>query len=385
MAEKSKHIAALEKKIAFLEKELQASLTREADKDCLLRDSPDILYRTNLEGFVTYISPAVTKLCGYTVEEATGMHMANEVYVNPEIRESFLDALQKHGRVDNFVNPLRHKDGSIWWGAANAHLYFDDKGEIAGVEGVVRDVTELKAIEEELISLNATLEKKIKDRTDELRRLNEYLVLSEEKTRNYFASALHDTIAQNLTFSLTEIKNMTHSDLPINRENIFRIEELLETAMAEIRSIIYELRPPIINDFEIDIALESLIDGYNENHNCRIDFINQRNDVLSTPQAVKLALYRSTKELIINMIKHSKTKKAGIQLSNNAHSISLTVEDHGIGFDTNRLKTPNLKTFGLYSLSERISNLGGQFEIFSTPGSGTRVEITIPIRSNEDR
>lgn len=132
----------LKKKIDSLQAELDECRNKLKNTEMLLVNSPDILYRVDLDGYVSYISPAVTRLCGYTVEESIGMHMANEVYLYPEARDAFLEQLGKKGRVDNFVNPLRHKNGSVWWGAANAHIYYDDLGNAAGVEGVVRDVTE---------------------------------------------------------------------------------------------------------------------------------------------------------------------------------------------------------------------------------------------------
>ncbi len=225
-----KNDQSLIKKIQILEDKLRASRLREADKDSLLKHSPDILYRTNLQGIVTYISPAVTKLCGYTVEEAIGMHMANEVYVHPEARKDFLDQLQKYGKVDNFINQLKHKNGSIWWGAANAHLFFEGDGKIAGVEGVVRDVTEqmemtqaLKVSEERyrllyetagfaigywspkgrLISLNRIAEEKMKKKLDDCKG---------KSAIEIYGQVNGTQIIERITQSSSEHKEQTYED-----------------------------------------------------------------------------------------------------------------------------------------------------------------------------
>ncbi len=129
------------------EKSLRESETRYR---CLVEDLPDLLYRTDLEGRITFISSSVYKLSGYTVDEATGMKMAEESYANPEKRELFLNELKKNGVVKNFENELIRKDGSIWWGSANAHFIKSDDGNIIGVEGIVRDISDKKISEQQL-------------------------------------------------------------------------------------------------------------------------------------------------------------------------------------------------------------------------------------------
>lgn len=126
------------------EQALQAS---EYSYRALVENSPDLLYRTDLNGVITFISASVDNLSGYTTEEAIGMKMAEEVYAIPEERQAFLDALRKNGFVRNFQARLVRKDGSIWWAATNAHFQKDADGNVIGVEGITRDITELKAAE----------------------------------------------------------------------------------------------------------------------------------------------------------------------------------------------------------------------------------------------
>ncbi len=120
--------------------------------------TPDLLYRTDMKGRITFISPSVQKLSGYTVEEAVGIKMAEEVYANPEEREIFLAELQKNGYVENFETKLKRKDGSIWWASTNAHVSKNKNGNVQGVEGITRDITKLKEAEEEQKALKAHLQ-----------------------------------------------------------------------------------------------------------------------------------------------------------------------------------------------------------------------------------
>ena len=116
----------------------------------LIENTQDLFYRTDLEGRISFISPSVYSLSGYTVEEAIGMYMAKEVYLYPEERKDFLAKLRAEGQVTNFEARLKRKDGSVWWASTNAHFYKNREGNILGVEGITRDITMRKALESRL-------------------------------------------------------------------------------------------------------------------------------------------------------------------------------------------------------------------------------------------
>ena len=116
----------------------------------LVDSIPDLLYRTDMCGNITFISRSVYNLSGYTQEEATGMKIAEEVYVDPAKQKAFLVEIMKNEFVDNFEARLKRKDGSAWWGSTNAHLLKADDGSVLGVEGIIRDITERKKNEKQL-------------------------------------------------------------------------------------------------------------------------------------------------------------------------------------------------------------------------------------------
>ena len=109
-----------------------------------VENGSDLFYRTNLEGRITFVSPSVYGLSGYTVEEAIGMHLAEEIYLCPEKREIFLEKLKIHGQVVNFEAELKRKDKSVWWASTSAHFFRDKDGKAIGIEGMARDITRLK-------------------------------------------------------------------------------------------------------------------------------------------------------------------------------------------------------------------------------------------------
>ncbi len=117
----------------------------------VVNSSPDLLYRTDMEGRVVFVSPSVRRLTGYSVGEVLGMNMARDFYLMPKERENVLQELQENGFVKSFEARLKRKDGTIWWASTNAHYYRDGQDNILGVEGVTRDVTRKKASEQALL------------------------------------------------------------------------------------------------------------------------------------------------------------------------------------------------------------------------------------------
>ncbi len=116
----------------------------------ILENMQDTFYRTDLEGRILYITPMVEQALGYSPDDLLGTRMA-DLYLEPSARNEFLAELQQNGgSVHNFMAPLRHRNGSTVWASTNAHFYLDSEGRVAGVEGNSRDMTQLRAAQEEL-------------------------------------------------------------------------------------------------------------------------------------------------------------------------------------------------------------------------------------------
>lgn len=219
--------------------------------------------------------------------------------------------------------------------------------------------------------------------TDQLKRLNEHLVFSEEMERKTIASDLHDSIAQTLALGISKIKNMHIPETPVSQEDLEEIQEVLEQAIREIRSLIYKLSPPILDDFDIDIALGFLVEETNAQHQTRFTYTNNLENPVDLNPALKLTLYRATDELITNILKHAKTQRAEFEIWTMDGQICIRVEDEGVGMDIKQTKDLQGFGFGLYSISERMENFGGRLDIISEPGKGTKITLTAPIPPQE--
>jgi len=129
-------------RINELENQLSKYLQREKEYISLVENSQDLIYRTDMEGVITYVSPSVYKLSGYTEKEAIGMKMANDVYLHPNERQRFIQELTAKCEVRGFIAQLKRKDGTLWWASTNAHFLKDSKGNVIGVEGITRDISD---------------------------------------------------------------------------------------------------------------------------------------------------------------------------------------------------------------------------------------------------
>jgi len=118
----------------------------------------DLHYLTDAAGVVLSVSPSVHRIAGYAPEEMIGRPLA-DFYVEPRDRDRFLAEIVRAGFVENYEAALRAADGSIVWVSTNARLLRDDRGEVRGVEGVTRDITELKRAQREREELQEELQR----------------------------------------------------------------------------------------------------------------------------------------------------------------------------------------------------------------------------------
>ncbi len=116
----------------------------------MLESLDDVIYRTDMDGNILYISPAVEKLTGYTPQEIIGKIGVEALYAGPEDRERVRGGVERYGVVSNVLARIRRKDGETAWASINARLVYDDEGRAVGIEGSARNVTALKRVEDDL-------------------------------------------------------------------------------------------------------------------------------------------------------------------------------------------------------------------------------------------
>jgi len=249
----------------------------------------------------------------------------------------------------------------------------------------------MMAAENELKSLNETLEQKVMARTAEsnrlvkkLRILSSELLLTEERERRSLARDLHDDLGQMLALAKIKLANLDWSTDPAcaqGQDALSEISQLIDQAEKQVRSLTFQLRPPILDQLGLVPAIQWLAEDMKQNYHLDVS-VEGETDPIKFDDHVRYALFRSVRELLINAAKHAETDKVFVRFFWRLDSVRLEVEDQGQGFDASQFD-PQSDTwgFGLFSVHERIDNLGGQFYIQSKPGEGTLITLGVPLLS----
>lgn len=233
---------------------------------------------------------------------------------------------------------------------------------------------------------NARLIEMLGQKEQLLHMLVNKLIAAQEDERKRLAADLHDGIIQSLIaiwYRLQRITPPSEHDPQKWYEEIAEITGALGEQIQDIRRILYDLRPIILDNYGLIPAVESYIHNLQEKHNLPVELIiNGEQRRLSAK--IEVTLFRILQEALTNVIKHAHATRIKVKLTILKEEASLTVEDNGTGLDTSILFAPQSQNrLGLASIQERALLLNGFCHIESSPGEGTRILVKIPLRFDE--
>jgi PAS domain S-box-containing protein len=225
-------------------------------------------------------------------------------------------------------------------------------------------------------------EKKLMEQQDKLRLLSSELLLTEERERRQIATELHDRIGQ--TLAVIQIKLAELREASASNETAAKalddIRQYIEQTIQDTRSLTFELSPPVLYELGLEAALAWLINQILEKHGLRVEL---KDDGRSKPldNGCRVIMFQSARELLFNIVKHARARSATVSVRKDGNDIRIEIEDDGIGFDSSELESSGTgsRGFGMFSIRERLSPLGGHLEIKSEPGRGTHVTLVAPL------
>jgi signal transduction histidine kinase len=238
--------------------------------------------------------------------------------------------------------------------------------------GITRDITERKRVERKLANYQSRLKS-----------LTSQMTLTEEQDRRRFAEYLHDEIGQklfSLNLKLEEIRNSSSNNNCAGvLDNSFTI---IKQLIKDTRSLTLELSPPILYQLGLGPALEWLTEKTGEEYGIKVAFEDDEQEK-ELRDEMKVLLFQAVRELLINVVKHAKTQNAKVSIKRDTINIRVCVEDDGTGFIPSEIIFSKSKrtVFGLFSIKERLDQLGGNLEIDSQPGRGTRATLVAPLKT----
>jgi len=358
-------------KVMLRIKEAEDNLKKENEKYRLMTEKlPDAVATINTEGKITYVSPKALDIFGYeNTEEVIGNQAVRALIPGHRSRATkALELVMKGRTLKDMVFRFSRKDSSRFTGELSASLIRNDKGEPVEVIMTIKDITSRKKAENEILTYQ-----------NKLKTLNSQLISAEEKERRKIAINLHDTIGQTLSIAHIKLSSLSDHDIPQKtKKTLQESTELLQTAISESKSLIYNLSPPIFYELGLIHALRWRLEQIRERMGIRTSF-TLHGDTPDFGPEINILVYRSINELLTNIMKHAQADQISLIAGLNRNQWVFTVSDNGKGFEyqpTSRIT--HHKGFGLFSIKERLDSIQGKLIIDSSPGMGTRISINIP-------
>jgi PAS domain S-box-containing protein len=319
-------------------------------------------------------------------------------HVHPGDQERLRDAWRQattSGNVFRMEVRLRRHDGVYRWFEAYATPVRDSQGNINQWFGCSIDIDDRKRAEEalrrsemRLRSVNGSLERRVRERTAEVETRSEQLravaldlAETESRERKRLAQLLHDHFQQlvsaaKLKVGVVRRRNGDEQTVDSMRQ----IESLLDEAIIASRSLATELSPPVLHDGGLIAAMDWLTRRMERNHALSVA-LDVEGECEPDNEQVRVIMFECVRELLFNITKHADTHQAWLSVRMLGEGLlHVQVRDEGKGFDAvqEEVKKHLDGSFGLFSIRERLSLIGGLMRITSSPGHGATVDLTVP-------
>lgn len=260
----------------------------------------------------------------------------------------------------------------------------DSAGIVCGAVLSLVNVTERKKAEEELKKTNAKLEQRtdeLRQRAAQLSRLSSELTLAEQRERDRIAEILHDHLQQLLVGARMGLESFIVDPDNDMETEVGRVLDLIDQSIKTSRNITTDLRPPVLDSNNLSEYLDWLARWMLKTHGFAVK-LEAKIPVIVGQTDIIILLFLSVRELLFNALKHSGVKSATVKAEMHDYgNLRIIVKDNGGGFNPEIIwkDVGSASKFGLITIRERLTHLGGRFEIESTPGSGSTISLIVSI------
>lgn len=199
--------------------------------------------------------------------------------------------------------------------------------------------------------------------------------------RNRLARELHDSVSQQLfaasmLLSAVNEQQKNHEE-PLQKQ-LKLVEEIVNESQSEMRALLLHLRPVQLEGKSLKVGIEELLNELIAKQPMKIIW---NVDEIKLEKGIEDHLFRIIQEVISNTLRHAKAKTVELRLMNTQKFVLLKIVDDGVGFDMTKQKAGS---YGLVSIQERVSEIGGTIKIISIPNKGTSIEVKVPIIEKKD-
>jgi signal transduction histidine kinase len=209
------------------------------------------------------------------------------------------------------------------------------------------------------------------------------LVVAQEQERRQLARELHDQIGQNLAvlnMNLTSAHNqLSHESAQHVAGRLAEAIQIVDQTVEQIRNVMAELRPAILDDFGLVAALRWYSRHFARHTDLAVLLdVDEPHAASRLPADLETALFRIAQEALTNVLKHAHATLATLTLTVADQTIRLTIGDDGVGFKPKASRRPTQRwSLGFMTMQERVEAVGGRLVIDSAPGKGTRIIVEV--------
>jgi len=317
------------------------------------------------------VNPRFLRMLGYTRDELASLTGWDLIYrEDMEANRRLRDELWS-GEREDFTWERRYvrKNGEILWTQNTVSLMRDAEGAAYAI-ALVEDISHRKSA---AAAFQATAEK--------LQALSRRMVDLQESERRDMARELHDRVGQTLTamrinMDMIRTRLKEHGDDVIEARNEDSIE-LIESAFKAVENVMYDLRPPMIDEYGLIAALQWHAKKFMDRTHIRVEI--RGDEAWRSDPEMELALFRIAQEALHNVARHARARHVVVELREDGGEMIFTIEDDGVGFAADG-RQDGRSGYGLITMRERSEAVGGSFEAYSAPGKGTWITVRVPLR-----
>lgn len=242
------------------------------------------------------------------------------------------------------------------------------------------DLIERRRAGDALRDANDLLERKVDERTRQVRELLARLVTSQEEERRRISRHIHDAVGQQITALRLNIELLASTT---NTDDVGHTQQLAEELDRSIDVLAWELRPASLDNLGLSAALNALVIEWSERFGIAAEYVESAIDApAGAPRLdrdVETNIYRVVQEALHNVHKHARATYAGVAFERRQDAMSISIQDDGGGFAVERPSGPTSTQLGLIGMRERAALIGAEFRVESSPGRGTKAILRLPL------
>jgi PAS domain S-box-containing protein len=337
----------------------------------IVESSDDAIISKSLDGTILTWNRGAEHIFGYTAPEVIGRSINLIIPIDqPDELPECLKQLKRGEEIEQYETIRLRKDGAQIAVSLKISGIRDAGGALVGTSTIAHDITQQRA-QGDLVREHA-----------ERRALLAHLVAAGEEERARIAGNIHDDSIQSIIAAGMRLQ-ILRRDLrdPEQLRLLADLEETIQLSIVRLRNLLFELRPPALDNEGLSAALEM----YLHEAEGQSDTQYRLEDKLTSqpPPETRTILDRIVQEALVNVRKHARAKRATVSLSEREGGYLVRVVDDGIGFAAGEA-TAAPGHLGLVSMRERAALAGGWLSVEAMSGQGTTVEVWIPALPDED-